>query len=584
VDNALAEADQQAVFLQTDEAIFTLRNALEQVPGNIVLNQKLVEICEQSQRWPAAIAACEALAEAFTMAGDGENATRYSELQSRYQAMSEGGTPAPFGESGFDAPPEFEIPTMSFDALADSSGVAEFAVPEVLPMGIAEMQVPDAPPSQVPESITLPPEFTTPEFTTDDAAHEVDLSGEWESMLTVDEPAAAPAGPSDADRLSEEITGHLSTGMIGEASLALEMMRALAPDDHRLADLESRVQQAVAAATPVEAAPEDGAVTDFGEFQMPVETPAETSVSPLEWPTESAPVVEPVIEAVAPPPPAPAPPPAPPVHEEEFSLDLEHPAGAAAGDDFELELDMPAAAPPPVAPPPVVAPPPPVAAAPPPPVVAPPPEPALSAGMADLLGAIEDSLGDFAPSTPSSARALDSSTPVAKPTAPAPEPRKSPPAPAASGATGGGLADVFADFKQEMEQDAAVDSDVENHYNMGIAFKEMGLYDEAIGEFQKAFHGAENSPSHPNFIPVCSLLAHCFLEKNLPELAVKWLQNGLKAPGLDREGEMALRYEIGSAQEAAGQKAAAMESFMLVYALNIDYRDVADRIRSLKGN
>jgi hypothetical protein len=135
-----------------------------------------------------------------------------------------------------------------------------------------------------------------------------------------------------------------------------------------------------------------------------------------------------------------------------------------------------------------------------------------------------------------------------------------------------------------MEQDAAVDSDVENHYNMGIAFKEMGLYDEAIGEFQKAFHGAENSPSHPNFIPVCSLLAHCFLEKNLPELAVKWLQNGLKAPGLDREGEMALRYEIGSAQEAAGQKAAAMESFMLVYALNIDYRDVADRIRSLKGN
>jgi hypothetical protein len=74
------------------------------------------------------------------------------------------------------------------------------------------------------------------------------------------------------------------------------------------------------------------------------------------------------------------------------------------------------------------------------------------------------------------------------------------------------------------------------------------------------------------------------MEKSLPELAVKWLETALKAPGLDREGEMALRYEIGSSQETAGQRQAALDSFMQVYSMNIDYRDVADRIRSLKGN
>lgn len=145
------------------------------------------------------------------------------------------------------------------------------------------------------------------------------------------------------------------------------------------------------------------------------------------------------------------------------------------------------------------------------------------------------------------------------------------------------MSDVFAEFKEEMEQDSVVESDIENHYNMGVAFKEMGLYDEAIGEFQKAFKGAEHLPNYSNFIPCCTLLAHCFLEKHLPGLAVQWLEKALKAPGVDGEAEMALLYEIGSAHEVAGQNDKALESFMRVYAMNIDYRDVADRIQALKG-
>jgi tetratricopeptide (TPR) repeat protein len=577
------------------------------LPGNIVLNQKLIEICEQAQRWPAAIAACEALTEAFVMAGDGESAARYGELQARYQAISEGGSeggsPAP--SSGADLPPGFEMPVEfavpeSTDSPAEG-GMAEFAIPEAYPMGIAEMQTPASAPE---DTITLPPEFTSDEQAgSATGIHEVDLSGEWEKLmggeeaaepsatfdLPAPEPEAAPEGPSEADRMAEEIAADLSAGMISEASLALETMRALAPEDPRLVDLESQVQQAVLGGTSFEPTPEPipeagateigateiGATTDFSEFNIPSETAPETAVSPLEWPSEppafELPVETPVEETVAPPPPVPEPAPAPvaavpipsapAVQEDDFSLDLEHPGAAPAADDFELDLDLDLPEAPPAAP------------APPSSASAPPP-----LGMADLLGAVVESLGDLAPAP--------APPPKAAPPATAPQPaaKKTPAHAPAQAAGTGGLADVFADFKQEMEQDAAVDSDVENHYNMGMAFKEMGLYDEAIGEFQKAFHGAENSPSHPNFIPICSLLAHCFLEKRLPELAVTWLQKALKAPGLDREGEMALRYEIGSAQEAAGQKGAAMESFMLVYALNIDYRDVADRIRSLKGN
>jgi tetratricopeptide (TPR) repeat protein len=635
VESALAEADHQATFLQTDEAIATLHNALEQLPGNVVLNQKLIEICEQAQRWSEAVAACGALAEAFVMAGDGENAARYSDLQARYQAISDGGAIPP--SSAHDSPaPEFEMPEATpFDMPASSlvspgfdstgfdspgfdspgapefPGVAEFAIPDAMPMDIAEMKTPAAAPEV---TISLPPEFTTDVVVgSGTGTHEVDLSGEWETLMA-----------SDGERLAEEVASHLSAGRVSEASLALEMLRATAPDDPRLNELESQVQQAVLGDAPAEPAPEPVAapvpelapemadIPDFSEFQMPSEMVPETSVSPLEWPSEPAafefPVDAPMEEAIAPPvieaapvfeappviapQPVATPPPAPapqvvsavafPPHEDEFELDLESPAGPAA-DDFVLELEEPTFHPTPAPPAPA-----PVAFAPPPPPVAPAPvkpapaSPPLS--MADLLGTVEASLNDLVPPAAKAAPPLAAKPAPPPAREPAHEPVKKAPARTPAAPSSGGLADVFADFKQEMEQDSAVDSDVENHYNMGMAFKEMGLYDEAIGEFQKAFHGAESAPAHPNFIPVCSLLAHCFMEKNLPELAVTWLQKALKAPGLDREGEMALRYEIGSAQEAAGQKAAAMESFMLVYALNIDYRDVADRIRSLKGN
>ena len=192
--------------------------------------------------------------------------------------------------------------------------------------------------------------------------------------------------------------------------------------------------------------------------------------------------------------------------------------------------------------------------------------------MGDLVGALEEELAG-----------LEAPKPAAKPAAPPPPPPSAPPKPAAAAKKGGALGEVFDEFKEDMEAGAAAEEDIETHYNMGVAFKEMALLDEAIGEFQKAYQAAERVPQYPNFLQVCTLLAHCFMEKNLPDLAVKWLERALKAPAIDREGEMALRYEIGAAYDMAGNTTAALNSFMEVYSLNIDYRDVADRIRTLKG-
>jgi hypothetical protein len=51
---------------------------------------------------------------------------------------------------------------------------------------------------------------------------------------------------------------------------------------------------------------------------------------------------------------------------------------------------------------------------------------------------------------------------------------------------------------------------------------------------------------------------------------------------MDPESVLALRYDLGVAQETAGDAEAALKSFSQVYAMNIDYRDVAERIAALQ--
>jgi hypothetical protein len=81
----------------------------------------------------------------------------------------------------------------------------------------------------------------------------------------------------------------------------------------------------------------------------------------------------------------------------------------------------------------------------------------------------------------------------------------------------------------------------------------------------------------------CStLLALSFMDKGEAKIAALWYQRALEVPGLDQEAVMALRYDLGVSLETAGEARAALDSFRQVYAMNIDYRDVADRIAGLQ--
>ena len=144
------------------------------------------------------------------------------------------------------------------------------------------------------------------------------------------------------------------------------------------------------------------------------------------------------------------------------------------------------------------------------------------------------------------------------------------------------LKEVFDEFRAELGEMGAEDEDLETHYNLGIAFREMGLLEEAIGEFQKVAKANDRGKAFRYAMQCSTLLGLAFMEKSQPDIAAIWYERALNTPGIDSESKLALRYDLGVAQESAGDLEAALKSFSQVYAVNIDYRDVAERIASLQ--
>ena len=132
------------------------------------------------------------------------------------------------------------------------------------------------------------------------------------------------------------------------------------------------------------------------------------------------------------------------------------------------------------------------------------------------------------------------------------------------------------------KQESGPEDDPEADYNLGVAYWEMRLLDEAIGEFQKVVKGAGMGPRPPNYLQACAMLAACFMEKGMAGVAVEWYSRALETPDLDQETWLALQYDLGVAYERAGNLPRALERFSEIYSRNIKFRDVAEKIRAFQ--
>jgi len=612
VNEALENSDLFGRYNLTEKAIAELEKVLQYYPDQIVIHRRILEIARKGFPERAAVAA-NRLARILAKHGDAETAQQYSAIAASKGSIGEIQLPSPppgkaaTEESPAPAPAPIEKPVpattaefaisptapeepaavapptpaeVSFD-LAPPNAVDEPAPPPLSPAvtgqtmeldlsvdleAMAAMSL-EAPAPSTPGPAAPPPAGTPPhqpeEITL--SSEEISPLPEFEPMESLAEtPQEVPAppaasgdagAPADLEDSRIEVEFYLENGFLDEARQSVAALEAKFPGNPHVVELRQRLDEKTSEPPPAEVPQQAASASESSASQAPVDTPR----SEPEPEAASAPVNEPEVAA------SPAP---EPMHEELLHEEWELPTSYAATPQLETEAASDSATSPSFAgheglhPPSESAAPTHEAAE----------EPPIAAGAG--MGMLDDLAGDLA----SSLNGLSAMTGELPPDT-APGKTADPATAAPQGAQH--LDGLLAEMEDAGGSPASRD-DPETHYNLGVAFREMGLLDESIGEFQKIVMGAGKGNFPPNFLQACSLLAICFMDKGMAAIAVKWYLRALETPGLDEEAQISLQYDLGVAYEQSGDSRNALERFTEVYSQNIDFRDVADKIRELQ--
>jgi tetratricopeptide (TPR) repeat protein len=138
--------------------------------------------------------------------------------------------------------------------------------------------------------------------------------------------------------------------------------------------------------------------------------------------------------------------------------------------------------------------------------------------------------------------------------------------------------EVFSEFKKGLER-VVQRSDVDTHYDLGIAYKEMGLLDDAVQVFEVARQGCQGLPKELDCLTMVGLLQGMRGEH---QRAVAAFRDALGSPHAAPR-EVSLRFELGLAHEAAGAPGKALGQYLAVQKAEPGHRDVADRVRTLSA-
>jgi len=593
---ALTDAELFTSYNMPAKAMGPLLASLPKAPRDLRLNQRLAALHTRAGRFAEAAVCCRNLEALYHDAGHPDEATRYGELAGKYEARAVATAPesleviAPLATSSA-LTPEPEESAIRFSPAPEPA--------ERTPLAATPPAASAARPAglfwHAPVAAAPTPSVAAPEvFEAKPApASEIDLSEEWEGATDESAPTAAwseaavaapaimesPVSSQSVDdeqiiaetiaETIQEVRFYTAHAMHDQARAALEKLELLRPDAATLAAIQEEVAALSSSAPPVEEVSiEVAAAPEEASFDIPIAP--EPKVAEVESASQFGPwgSQTPQAEPVPPPPVFPA-----VAALSEAAEAAESQPTSTLGDlvaDLESSLDGGFLGDAPAAPVTVH---PQVAAAPQPkpaerPISAP-VSAASSTAPAAMAAAASGGDSATAPRT-----FIAQTRPLAPASTAAPE----------AGLAGIDVAGMFGELKQELENGGTPEGeDSETHYNLGVAFREMGLLDEAIGEFQKVCQAVDHGHPFPQLMQTYTWLAQCFLDRGVPEAAIPWYERALELPNLDGETRVALHYELAGSYEAAQNRGAAMKHFLEVYGNNIDYRDVAERIRALKS-
>src|SRR5437762_113358 len=134
--------------------------------------------------------------------------------------------------------------------------------------------------------------------------------------------------------------------------------------------------------------------------------------------------------------------------------------------------------------------------------------------------------------------------------------------------------DMLQRFKQGIDENID-EADFQAHYDLGVAFKEMGLLDEAIAELQKALRAPEGK------LRSSEALGVCFVEKGAFVVAESILRRALDLPASGDQERLGILYWLARALEEQGKRVEARDLYGRVFAVDIRFKDVGARAKAL---
>ncbi len=136
------------------------------------------------------------------------------------------------------------------------------------------------------------------------------------------------------------------------------------------------------------------------------------------------------------------------------------------------------------------------------------------------------------------------------------------------------IEEVFASFKEEVKK-AIGEEDYESHYDLGMAYLDLGFYDEALKEFGIARKSKELA------LKSIEMAGRCFLEKGDIELAIEELTSALELGGYSQNDYLGIKYTLAQAYEKIDQVDKAIELYQEVYNTDSSFRDAGEKVKEI---
>ncbi|HXU80446.1 MAG TPA: tetratricopeptide repeat protein, partial [Polyangia bacterium] len=124
---------------------------------------------------------------------------------------------------------------------------------------------------------------------------------------------------------------------------------------------------------------------------------------------------------------------------------------------------------------------------------------------------------------------------------------------------------------------AGGEMDLESHRDLGIGYKDMGLFDAAIREFNILMKDSRHE------VFALTMIGECHESKGALADAVAFYKKALNKPAISDDEATALYFQLGSVFQTMGETNEALYFFEKVMKRDANFRDVRRRINDLRG-